>query len=77
MRKLLFYFLVLSSYITNAQDAVSYQKPPKDIADLLLAKPTPSVNIDSKAEWMLSSERNTYPDVEELGQPVLLLNQQQ
>ena len=69
MRKLLFYFLVLSSYVANTQDAVSYQKPPKDIADLLLAKPTPSVNIDSKAEWMLLSERNTYPDVEELGQP--------
>jgi dipeptidyl aminopeptidase/acylaminoacyl peptidase len=53
----------------NAQDAVSYQMPPKDIADLLLAKPTPTVRIDSKAEWMLLSERNSYPTVEELGQP--------
>ncbi len=52
-----------------AQDAVSYQTPPKDIADLLLAKPTPAVRIDSKAEWMLLSERNSYPTVEELGQP--------
>ncbi len=51
------------------QDAVSYQTPPKDIADLLLAKPTPGVSIDSKAEWMLVSERNSYPTVEELGQP--------
>ena len=53
----------------HAQDAVSYQTPPKDIADLLLAKPTPTVRIDSKAEWMLLSERNSYPTVEELGQP--------
>ena len=52
-----------------AQDAVSYQTPPKDIVDLLLAKPTPAVRIDSKAEWMLLSERNSYPTVEELGQP--------
>ena len=52
-----------------AQDAVNYQMPPKDIVDLLLAKPTPSVNIDSKAQWMLLSERNSYPSVEELGQP--------
>ena len=60
--------LIACSFI-YAQDAVSYQLPPKDIADLLLAKPTPSVRIDSKAEWMLLSERNSYPTVEELGQP--------
>lgn len=51
-----------------AQD-VSYKTPPKDIADLLLARPTPAVSIASKGEWMLLSERNSYPDVEELGQP--------
>ncbi len=53
----------------NAQDAVSYQLPPKEIADLLLAKPTPDVSFDSEGEWMLQSERNSYPTVEELGQP--------
>jgi dipeptidyl aminopeptidase/acylaminoacyl peptidase len=52
-----------------AQDAISYQMPPKAIADLLLAKPTPGVSIDSKAEWMLFSERNSYPSVEELAMP--------
>ena len=36
---------------------------------MLLAKPTPSVMVDGKADWMLLSERNSYPDVEELGQP--------
>lgn len=63
---LLFIFVFVSA---SAQDAIEYQKPPQAIADLLLAKPTPSVRIDSKAEWMLLSERNTYPTVEELGQP--------
>ena len=61
--------LLFAFSFTKAQDAVSYQLPPKDIADLLLAKPTPAVKIDSKAEWMLLSERNSYPTVEELGQP--------
>ncbi len=56
---------------TVAQDAVSYQIPAKEVTELLLAKPTPSVSIDSKAEWMLLSERNNYPTVEELGQPEL------
>ncbi|MEO8173765.1 MAG: prolyl oligopeptidase family serine peptidase [Sediminibacterium sp.] len=64
----LFFLLFACSFIF-AQDAVSYQTPPKDIADLLLAKPTPAVRVDSKAEWMLLSERNSYPTVEELGQP--------
>jgi len=55
----------------NAQNATSYQLPPKEIADLLLAKPTPSIGINEKATWMLLSERNSYPSVEELGQPEL------
>jgi dipeptidyl aminopeptidase/acylaminoacyl peptidase len=62
------FLIALSSY-SFAQDAMNYQMPPKAIADLLLAKPTPSVSIDSKAEWMLFSERNSYPSVEELAMP--------
>ncbi len=71
MRKLLLFVLSLAVFFTavQAQDDATYQTPPKAIADLLLAKPTPAVSIDGKAEWMLLSERNSYPTVEELGQP--------
>lgn len=62
-------FLIALSGTAFAQDAVNYQMPPKAITDLLLAKPTPAVSIDSKAEWMLFSERNSYPSVEELAMP--------
>ncbi|RZK44211.1 MAG: S9 family peptidase [Pedobacter sp.] len=68
-KTLLNLFLIASSLGAFAQDAVDYQMPPKAIADLLLAKATPSVSIDSKAEWMLFSERNSYPSVEELAMP--------
>ncbi len=61
--------LLVSTALVNAQEAASYQTPPKVIEDLLLAKPTPAVSIDGKAVWMLLSERNSYPTVEELGQP--------
>ena len=61
--------IITISFNVTAQDAVGYQTPPKDIADLLLAKPTPAVSVDKKGEWMLLSERNSYPTVEELGQP--------
>jgi hypothetical protein len=61
-------FIALTGSVV-AQDAINYQTPPKAITDLLLAKPTPSVSIDSKATWMLFSERNSYPSVEELAMP--------
>ncbi len=54
-----------------AQDATSYQLPPKVISDLLLAPPTPGVSVNSTAKYMLIMERNSYPTVEELGQPEL------
>lgn len=72
MKRLLIALFVLFSYqLTIAQSSGGYMMPAKDVADLLLAKPTPSVSFDAKAEWMLLSERNPYPTVEELGQPEL------
>lgn len=70
MKKTLFsLFLLTASMSTYAQDAVSYLTPPQEMADLLLAKPTPAVLIDGKTEWILLSERNSYPSVEELAMP--------
>lgn len=54
-----------------AQDDISYKMPPKDITDMLLAKPAPGVSIDDKGEWMLLTENNSYPSVEELARPEL------
>ncbi len=67
---LLFILLFFSVKIT-AQDDVSYKLPPKDIADMLLAKPAPGVSIDKKGEWMLLMESSSYPSVEELARPEL------
>jgi dipeptidyl aminopeptidase/acylaminoacyl peptidase len=61
--------MCFNQLISIAQDTDAYQLPPKEIADLLLAKPTPFVRIDSKAEYLLLLGRNSYPSVEELGQP--------
>ena len=69
-KTIIFLWATFAMYFSSfSQDAVNYQLPPKEIADLLLAKPTPDVSIDSQGEWMLQSERNSYPTVEELGQP--------
>ncbi|MBL7739264.1 MAG: prolyl oligopeptidase family serine peptidase [Chitinophagaceae bacterium] len=70
-----FVFTVLIIFFLNttvsAQDDVSYKTPPKDIADMLLAKPTPNVSVDDKGEWMLFTESSSYPSVEELARPEL------
>lgn len=54
-----------------AQEAGDYKKPPKAMQDILMAKPTPGVSIDDKGEWMLFSQYNPYPTVEELARPEL------
>ena len=75
MRKFLLLFILISNFacavILNAQDNTGYKLPPKDIADMLLAKPTPNISIDDKAEWMLFTESSSYPSVEELARPEL------
>ncbi|MEO6254926.1 MAG: prolyl oligopeptidase family serine peptidase [Ferruginibacter sp.] len=68
------YFLLLLSLCATtlfAQDAIEYQTPPKEIYDLVMAKPTPGVSFDSKGQYMLVLERSSMPSVEDLGQPEL------
>lgn len=62
--------LFISKHL-DAQNDGSYKTPPKDIADMLLAKKSPSVSVDEKAEWMLFMESSSYPSVEELARPEL------
>ena len=75
MRKTVFFpvlfILLICSVVTFAQDDNTYKLPPKDIADMLLAKPTPNVSIDDKAEWMLFTQGSNNPLVEELARPEL------
>lgn len=64
-------FLVAQTPKISVADDNGYKMPPKDIADMLLAKPTPGVSVDDKGEWMLFSESSSYPSVEELARPEL------
>ena len=71
MRKI---FLIALLFICSnlfAQDAIEYQTPPKEIYDLVMAKPTPGVSFDSKGQYMLILERSSMPSVEDLAQPEL------
>jgi dipeptidyl aminopeptidase/acylaminoacyl peptidase len=63
--------LLFSATTVIAQDDGSYKMPPKAIADMLLAKPSPNVSVDDKGEWMLLFDISLYPSVEELAKPEL------
>jgi dipeptidyl aminopeptidase/acylaminoacyl peptidase len=67
----LFVLLLSCSRTVKAQDNAAYKMPPKDVADMLLAKPTPNISLDDKGEWLLFTESNSYPSVEELARPEL------
>ncbi len=62
---------VIWFYTVPVKGQEGYQRPPEVIAKLIDAPSTPSVNIDSKGEWMLLMERPGYPSIEEVSAPEL------
>jgi len=66
-----FYLFSSLHHFTYAQQV--YQSPPKAIADLVDAPPTPSVSFSPDHHWMLIMERASLPSIEELSQPELRL----
>lgn len=60
-------FLFITSY-SGAQEKLNYQKPPKEILDLVDYERPPSVSMDSKKEVMLFMYRDTYKTLEDLNQ---------
>ncbi|MES2863386.1 MAG: prolyl oligopeptidase family serine peptidase [Bacteroidota bacterium] len=74
MKKLLtFLFLGMSFSAVKAQENVTYQKPSKEILELADYQRAPSVNMDSKKEYMLLSYRNTYKTLDDLNQEEMRL----
>lgn len=69
MKKYFLGLLLTVTAVAYGQDNTSYKLPPKDIMELALAEPTPSVLVDGKGEWMILANRNPLSTVEELGQP--------
>lgn len=66
-------FLLCVGYFASAQENLSYQKPPKEILELADYERAPSVNMDSKKEYMLLSYRSTYKTLDDLNQDEMRL----
>jgi dipeptidyl aminopeptidase/acylaminoacyl peptidase len=72
LKKVLF-LLIACPTLVMAQENVTFQKPSAEILALADYQRTPSVNMDSKKEYMLLSYRNTYKTLDELSQEEMRL----
>ncbi|QHV95070.1 alpha/beta hydrolase family protein [Spirosoma endbachense] len=75
-RQSLWLWLILGStfsLVSRAQDAPTYQTPPKVLADLVTVPPTPTVRMSAKGDMMLIFEQASVPTIAELSQPELKL----
>ncbi|MBL7887744.1 MAG: prolyl oligopeptidase family serine peptidase [Flavobacterium sp.] len=73
LRLLLFVTFLLLGFSSKAQENVTYQKPSAEILALADYERAPSVNMDSKKEYMLLSYRNTYKTLDDLNQEEMKL----
>jgi dipeptidyl aminopeptidase/acylaminoacyl peptidase len=73
MKTLIVTALLLLTRMGFAQENVTYQKPPKEIMELVDYERAPSVMRDSKNEYLLFTFRNTYKNLEDLSQEELKL----
>ena len=73
MKHLLYLILLLFITNANAQESVSYQKPPQEILDLVDVPRAPSVLLDDKKNNMILLFRDAFSTIEDLSQEELRL----
>lgn len=59
--------------MAEAQENLTYQNPPPEIAELIDAPPTPVASLSPANDWMLLLGRPNLPDIEEVAQEELRL----
>jgi dipeptidyl aminopeptidase/acylaminoacyl peptidase len=65
---------VLSLFVAApAQGQTGYQKPPKEVLDVLNAAPTPGIALSPQGDRLLLLEGESMPTIAELAQPMLRL----
>ncbi len=71
MKKFSLFILVLALTVQVFAQNAAYQKPPKDILDVLNAPAIPSTSISPAKDKILLIEPMVYPSVAEISQPML------
>ncbi len=57
----------------RADTVLEYKQPPKAIADVIDARPTPTVSLSPTKDWLIIADRRPLPPIAELAQPELRL----
>ncbi len=73
MKQFLYFALLLSLVKVTAQENARYQKPPKEILDLVDIEKAPSVLIDDAKEFMVFLYRDAYKSIQDLSREELRL----
>ncbi|KAA3596328.1 MAG: S9 family peptidase [Calditrichaeota bacterium] len=73
MQLLIFVILLLFTAKINAQESLTYQKPSKEILDLVDIPLAPRVIFDANKEFMIFQYRDAYKSIEELSQEEMRL----
>ena len=73
MKRIIYLILIFFVVQVNAQDNLTYQKPNKDILDLVDVQLAPAVMIDDNNEFMFLRYRDSYKTIAELSEQELRL----
>ncbi|MDF1546678.1 MAG: prolyl oligopeptidase family serine peptidase [Bacteroidales bacterium] len=73
MKNFVLIVILLLGLNSWAQENTSYQKPPKEILELVDVQRAPNVQIDSKGEYMVLLYRDSYKTIAELSEKELRL----
>ena len=71
--RLLIAVLVITMSIESSFAQEAYRLPPKEVVDIIDAKPEPSVSLSPDGNWMLLVERDAMPGIEDLSRRMLRL----
>lgn len=71
MKHIICSLLLATSIVSTAQESITYQRPPDDIAKLIEAPLTPAIGLSHDNAWMVLMERSDFPSIEELSRPEL------
>ncbi|MDP2089851.1 MAG: hypothetical protein Q8J84_10680 [Flavobacteriaceae bacterium] len=66
-----FLSILLLIFQLQAQENITYQKPPKEILDLVDAPLAPTVRIDEKGEFAILLFRENFKSIEEVSEKEL------
>ena len=72
-RSLFIFFCILYIFQIDAQVSLEYQKPPKEIVDLVDVSLAPSVLLDDNKEFMIFLYREPFKSIEDLSKEELRL----